>query len=779
MNAVKELIENALDAGADRIAVHLQVPVNSSSTETSAGLFSIQVTDNGSGISKADLALLCERHATSKLVSVSDLKSMGTFGFRGEALASCSQVGRVEVVTRSRESVDEEAVAWKASYVCGRMAGDAVAVAGNYGTIITVKDLFYGHRVRREALLNSSEEYQKIVQVMQAYALSQSGKCAFSLSKRRDRLEMQTAASDGVVGVVKRLWGEEVGGALMPFVVGRDDALGIEDGSGGWASRTTFHKLKSPQVIIFLNGRLIEHAVLRRSILQAFALHLPTSPPSYPFVYLNLKLKGCRVDVNIHPEKKQVVFVDEAEIVGRVVGAVEEGVLRRQYETQALKPIVVDGRSRASNDEGRRSAGDGRRSSNESCKENATGYSAAGCSASCNGLDGKRTKWLEGSAKWLEGSANHQQQQSVSVIATKISALYPSQRVLTDNRNHRIDTFLYHSSQPERPAGSGWSPLTTATTKKVGGGVASMREISSDQSDTSIVLESSQECEGCCEGKGSSESKETVKPWKENIKPSKLADSSIDSTVDIIPNTVESSPLVKPVNILSTLLSSANEQISRLLKSSLVVGLVDSQWALLQSSTNLLLCDLDRLNFDLFFSLLACADDPKVFEIGMRVKGDAFVEEDEAEVGAEAVDILRSKLEWLSASFGIKFTDYNEDLILKSLPSILPGQKCPSPRFIKTFLHRLCLCLCDESDETGRMVLKELAELYALIDFDGDDNWEEYVKHVVLPAYRDPRARFTLRNEFRNESLTSSLVVDPPVKIITNTETLYKSFERC
>ena len=104
---MKELIENSLDAGADRISVQVQVPSNSSSAETSAGLFSIQVTDNGSGIFRADLELLCERHATSKLVSVGDLRDVGTFGFRGEALASCSQVGRVEVVTRSREEQSE------------------------------------------------------------------------------------------------------------------------------------------------------------------------------------------------------------------------------------------------------------------------------------------------------------------------------------------------------------------------------------------------------------------------------------------------------------------------------------------------------------------------------------------------------------------------------------------------------------------------------------------------------------------------------------------------
>ena len=172
-----------MDAGATRISVHVTVPSNSSSTETSAGLFSIQVTDNGSGIAKDDLELLCERHATSKLRNVGDLRSVGTFGFRGEALASCSQVARVEVITRSRDEEQTEEVAWKALYLAGKLIAEPTPVAGNFGTIINVKDLFYGNRVRREALLNSSEEYQKIVQVIQAYALNQAGRCAFILTK--------------------------------------------------------------------------------------------------------------------------------------------------------------------------------------------------------------------------------------------------------------------------------------------------------------------------------------------------------------------------------------------------------------------------------------------------------------------------------------------------------------------------------------------------------------------------------------------------------------------
>lgn len=147
MNAVKELLENSLDAGATRVAITVQVP----SAGSECGLFSITVTDNGHGIWRDDLALLCERHATSKLSSVSDLGQVQTFGFRGEALASCSQVARVEVVTRRRRSddaVSEEQVAWRAEYLQGKMQGTPEAVAGNPGTTIHVSA-----RARVKALL--------------------------------------------------------------------------------------------------------------------------------------------------------------------------------------------------------------------------------------------------------------------------------------------------------------------------------------------------------------------------------------------------------------------------------------------------------------------------------------------------------------------------------------------------------------------------------------------------------------------------------------------------
>lgn len=744
------MIENSLDAGATRISVHVTVPSNSSSTETSAGLFSIQVTDNGSGIAKEDFELLCERHATSKLSCVGDLRSVGTFGFRGEALASCSQVARVEVTTRCRS--DEGEVAWKASYTAGKLTGEPVAVAGNYGTIINVKDLFYANRVRREALLNSTEEYQKIVQVIQAYALNQSGRCAFILSKRRDRVEMQTSLTDSVVQVVKNLWNEEIGAAMLPFTIDSEPKLGIEEGSGGWATRTTFHKLKSPQVIIFLNGRLIEHSVLRRAILQAFSMHLPTSPPAHPFVYLKLELKGCRVDVNVHPSKRQVFFLDEEDIVKRVVGAIDTGILQRQYETQNLKPIVIE-RNRV-----------GEERDTEEIKKAKVQYNQISCQSRSPVTSSSSTP--------------------------KISALYPSQRVLTDHRNHRIDTFLFHSQSAQKSPLKNVNSSGDIGSNSVNNISATYNANTSNNNTPSSPFKWTQldrkENKKDTSNKAEAEDTKMEEPVTSSssqlditsMSPALIDDASIvaNTSIDITVNTtcdnvLESSQIHQSQSQMSSLLSKSNAQLCSLLKNSLLVGLIDSKWCLLQSGTNLLLCDMDRLNYDLFFSILAGEKAKGCFNVEIGVMG-LF---DSEVIGMEAVEVLKKNCNFLSDRFGIVFESACSDLILKSIPSVLPGQRCPSTRFLSTFLQRLCLLDYEAADKELN-VLREMALLYALIDTEEWTDWEDYVKFVVINGYRDSRAKFTMKNEYEDGG---DISIKAPVQIITNTETLYKSFERC
>lgn len=168
-NAVKELIENSMDAGASSIQVFVK----------EGGLKLLQITDNGHGIEKEDFLLLCKRFSTSKLEKFEDLYSLESFGFRGEALASISFASKLTITSRTKGM----AHAMKATFVDGQMTLEGSKVcAGNIGTMIQVEDLFYNAPLRRKAMKSANEEYSMILDVVQKYALNKN-EIAFSLRK--------------------------------------------------------------------------------------------------------------------------------------------------------------------------------------------------------------------------------------------------------------------------------------------------------------------------------------------------------------------------------------------------------------------------------------------------------------------------------------------------------------------------------------------------------------------------------------------------------------------
>ncbi|KAJ5226985.1 uncharacterized protein N7469_006991 [Penicillium citrinum] len=331
MHALKELIENAVDAGSTSIEVLVK----------DGGLKLLQITDNGHGIDREDLPILCERFTTSKLKEFEDLSSIGTYGFRGEALASISHIAHLTVTTKTAGS----SCAWRAHYGDGKLVpakpGQSAApkaTAGRGGTQITVEDLFYNVPTRRRAFRSSSEEYAKILDVVGRYAVHCSG-VAFSCRKHGDSGVGISTPSGATTGDrIRQIHGSAVANELVEFDVA-EKKLGFQ--ASGLATNANYH-VKKTVILLFINHRAVESTAVKRAIEQTYAAFLPKG--GHPFIYLDLEIEPHRVDVNVHPTKREVNFLNEDEIIEMVCSEIRSKLAQvdssRTFLTQSLLPGV-------------------------------------------------------------------------------------------------------------------------------------------------------------------------------------------------------------------------------------------------------------------------------------------------------------------------------------------------------------------------------------------------------------------------------------------------------
>ncbi|TPX07337.1 uncharacterized protein E0L32_010759 [Thyridium curvatum] len=302
VHALKELIENAVDAGSTSLEVLVK----------DGGLKLLQITDNGCGIEKEDLAILCERFTTSKLQKFEDLSSIATYGFRGEALASISHIAHLSVTTKTKDSN----CAWRAHYGSGKLvaakpgqAADPKPVAGRPGTQITVEDLFYNVPTRKRAFRSPSEEYNKIMDMVGRYAIHCSH-VAFSCKKHGESsTSIAIQSSAATTDRIRQIYGGNVANELVEYETA-DDRWGFK--AHGWATNANYHSKKTT-LLLFINHRCVESTNIRKTVEQTYAGFLPKN--GRPFVYLSLEIDPQRVDVNVHPTKKEVNFLNEDEIV--------------------------------------------------------------------------------------------------------------------------------------------------------------------------------------------------------------------------------------------------------------------------------------------------------------------------------------------------------------------------------------------------------------------------------------------------------------------------------
>lgn len=258
------------------------------------------------------MPILCERFTTSKLQKFEDLSSIATYGFRGEALASISHIAHLTVTTKTKDS----ACAWRAHYDGGKLVPakpgqtpDPKPVAGRNGTQITVEDLFYNVPTRRRAFRSASDEYNKIIDMVGRYAIHCSH-VAFSCKKQGEAsTSISVPATASAVDRIRQIYGGNVANELIDYSTS-DDRWGFK--AKGHATNANYH-IKKTTLLLFINHRCVESTNIKKAIEQTYAAFLPKN--GHPFVYLNLEIDPRRVDVNVHPTKREVNFLNEDEII--------------------------------------------------------------------------------------------------------------------------------------------------------------------------------------------------------------------------------------------------------------------------------------------------------------------------------------------------------------------------------------------------------------------------------------------------------------------------------
>ncbi|CAD5209025.1 unnamed protein product [Bursaphelenchus xylophilus] len=301
MNAVKEMMENSLDAGATEITITIK----------NGGLDLIKVKDNGKGIRQEDYENVCERFATSKLETIGDLQRMATFGFRGEALASLSCMAKVVVTSKTRQS----AHAWTCTYENCKPTTACTPSAGLQGTQIIVDKLFSAYPHRRATFKHPHDEAVQIISLVSKYSANFPD-VAFSVVRHDGKGSFRSLGNGDRHAVIK-MCNPTVTRDLFDFTV-KDENLQFEADicmahplSAFTSKAVAARQQKQRLFQIFINNRSVSCNKLKSALDLTFS-----SKDSYcAFIHVSMRINPARMDVNVHPTKEYVYFLDETEII--------------------------------------------------------------------------------------------------------------------------------------------------------------------------------------------------------------------------------------------------------------------------------------------------------------------------------------------------------------------------------------------------------------------------------------------------------------------------------
>ncbi len=310
-SVVKELMENAIDAGAKRITAEIQ----------NGGVALMRVTDDGCGISAEDLPVAIRRHATSKIKNAEDLDGICTLGFRGEALAAIASVSHLRIISKTPGS--------EFGNVLETYGGEEITMCEQgcvNGTSVIVENLFYNVPARRKFLKKDVTEAMAVAANVEKIALSHPEIAVRLLVD--GAVKMETAGDGELLHAIHAIFGREFASKLLP----------VESESGGvritgYIGRTDLFKANRNSQNFFLNGRYVKSRTVQAALEQAYTSYLP--PERFPVCVLNIQIAPGRVDVNVHPAKLEVKFSDERAVFEGVYYAV-----RTVLEGNVSRPVM-------------------------------------------------------------------------------------------------------------------------------------------------------------------------------------------------------------------------------------------------------------------------------------------------------------------------------------------------------------------------------------------------------------------------------------------------------
>lgn len=300
-SVIKELMENAVDAGASAVDVLVQ----------DAGRTSIQVIDDGKGMSETDARMAFERHATSKIAKAEDLFTLYTMGFRGEALPSIAAVSQVRLTTRT----ENQELGVQLSLEDSKLVGQEVCSCP-VGANFEVSNLFFNVPARRKFLKSNQTELNNIIQEFERIALVNPG-VAFTLSSNGNRL-MQLSAGSPLQRIVA-IFGKRLSEQLLPVQV-ETSLVKIS----GYVGKPESARKKGASQYLFVNGRFMRHPRFHYAVMEAFSHLIPEGNQVPYFIYF--EVSPASIDVNIHPTKTEIKFENEQEIWSILLAAVRDAL---------------------------------------------------------------------------------------------------------------------------------------------------------------------------------------------------------------------------------------------------------------------------------------------------------------------------------------------------------------------------------------------------------------------------------------------------------------------